>query len=89
MTKTIGEGTAEGLIDYLDMLIEKGKASSGAIVPLKTAFTKILLAVDVVQWKQVKMESMTLTITYSVLEYLHVEHTPTKVLLLINHVFFV
>lgn len=54
----IGQGTAQGLVDYLDMLIEKGRATNGAIQPLRTAFTKVVEAVDGKDWRQTKVEDI-------------------------------
>jgi hypothetical protein len=42
MTDNIGSGTAQGVIDYLDSLVEKGRSRSGVVIPLKTAVTKVL-----------------------------------------------
>jgi len=58
MTKNIGSGTAQGLVEYLDNIVTKGKATSGAIVPLKTAFTKVMEAVDGGEWPQTQVDSI-------------------------------
>jgi len=42
MTDHIGSGTAKGVIDYLDSLVEKGRSRPGVVNPLKTAVTKVL-----------------------------------------------
>jgi hypothetical protein len=42
MTDHIGSGTAQGVIDYLDSLVEKGRSRPGVVNPLKTALTKVL-----------------------------------------------
>lgn len=55
VSNQIGQGTAQGLIDYLEMLVDKGRATHGAIQPLKTAFTKVLEAVDGSGWQQTKV----------------------------------
>lgn len=51
-TKNIGLGNAAGLVEYLDTIIEKGRATSGAIIPLKTAFRQVMEAVDGKDWTQ-------------------------------------
>jgi len=43
---SMGDGKAKNVLEYLDNLIEKGKATSGAITPLKTAFTQVVRVVD-------------------------------------------
>lgn len=42
MSEQIGSGTAQGVIDYLDSLVDKGRSRSGVVNPLKTAITKVL-----------------------------------------------
>lgn len=42
----MGDGTAASAIKYLDYLIEKGRATNGAINPLKIAFTKVMETID-------------------------------------------
>jgi len=46
MTDKIGSGTAQGLIEFLDQLVEKGRANSGGIVPLKSTLRQVLSKVD-------------------------------------------
>src|ERR1700738_715393 len=46
MTDHIGSGTAQGVIDYLDSLVEKGRSRPSVINPLKTAVTKVLQATE-------------------------------------------
>jgi hypothetical protein len=46
----IGSGTAKGLVEYLDSLVDRGRAPVGAITPLKTAFSKMLEAVEGKNW---------------------------------------
>jgi len=56
--KQIAKGTAAGLVEYLDVLVEKGKASNGAIQPLKTAFIKVMAQVDGVKWGEVMVDGV-------------------------------
>lgn len=46
MTENITNGTAQGLIEYLDNLVNKGRATSGSIVPLKSTLKQVLSVVD-------------------------------------------
>lgn len=46
MTEQIGSGTAQGVIDYLDSLVDKGRSRPGVVNPLKTAITKVLEATE-------------------------------------------
>lgn len=50
--KNIGLGNAAGLLEYLDTIIDKGRATSGAIIPLKTAFRQVMEQVDGKDWQQ-------------------------------------
>ena len=50
MTEQIGSGTAQGLVEYLGSLVSKGRATPGAIRPLRTTFTKIMSTVDGEGW---------------------------------------
>lgn len=53
MTSQIGSGTVQGLIDFLDQLVEKGRAKSGSVTPLKTATKKVISVVDGEEkWKE-------------------------------------
>lgn len=54
----MGDGKANSVIEYLDNLIEKGKATRGAIVPLKIAFTKVLQAVDGETWENTDVKTI-------------------------------
>ena len=46
MTNKIGSGTAQGLIEFLDNLVEKGRAAKGSVTPLKTATRQVFSTVD-------------------------------------------
>lgn len=46
MENQIGSGTAGGLIEFLTQLVEKGRATSGSITPLKTAVRQVLSVID-------------------------------------------
>jgi hypothetical protein len=56
----MGNGKANNVIEYLDNLQEKGKASQGAITPLKIAFTKVLQTVDGDKWEDTEVNSIDL-----------------------------
>lgn len=55
---SMGDGKAKNVLEYLDNLIEKGKATSGAITPLKTAFTQVVRAVDGDSWEGSDVKSI-------------------------------
>jgi hypothetical protein len=46
MENQIGSGTAKGLIEFLDQLVQKGRATGGSILPLKSTVRQVLAAVD-------------------------------------------
>jgi len=54
----IGSGKAGGTIEYLDSLVAKGRATAGAVAPLKTAFSKVLETVDGEHWEEVDVRSL-------------------------------
>lgn len=59
MTDHIGSGTAQGVIDYLDSLVEKGRSRPGVVNPLKTAVTKVLQATEGDEsWRVVDVTSL-------------------------------
>ena len=43
---SMGDGKAKNALEYLDSLVNKGKATKGAIAPLKIAFTQVVRVVD-------------------------------------------
>jgi hypothetical protein len=53
MTENIGSGTAQGAVDYLTSLVEKGRSRSGVVSPLKIALTKILEKTEGPDWPRV------------------------------------
>lgn len=55
---SMGDGKAKNALEYLDNLIEKGKATKGAISPLKIAFTKVVQVVDGESWEQTEVKSI-------------------------------
>ncbi len=55
---SMGDGKAKNAIEYLDNLIEKGKATKGAISPLKIAFTKVVQVVDGDNWEQTEVKGI-------------------------------
>jgi hypothetical protein len=55
----MGDGTAASAVMYLDNLVDKGKASKGAINPLKIAFTKVMQTIDGKDsWRSVQVSSV-------------------------------
>ena len=58
MTENIGSGTAGGLVDYLDSLVEKGRSRVGVITPLKTALVKILEKTEGDDWEKVDVAKL-------------------------------
>ncbi len=54
----MGDGKAKSLMEYLDNLIEKGKASVTAVRPLKVAFSKVLQVIDGDEWEQTDVRSI-------------------------------
>ena len=55
---SMGDGKAKNAIEYLDNLIDKGKATKGAIVPLKTAFAKVIQTIDGEQWENTDVRAI-------------------------------
>jgi len=55
---SMGDGKAINVIEYLDNLIEKGKASKGAIVPLKVSFAKVVKTIDGDTWQDTEVKSI-------------------------------
>lgn len=53
MTENLGSGTARGLVDYLDSLVEKGRSRVGVITPLKTALIKVLEKTEGADWEKI------------------------------------
>lgn len=51
-------GTIGGLIDYLDQLVDKGRATVGATRPLKIATTKVMETVEGSGWKNVSTDGI-------------------------------
>jgi hypothetical protein len=54
----MGDGKAKNVIEYLDNLIEKGKATGTAVRPLKVAFSKVVLVIDGDSWEQTDVRSI-------------------------------
>jgi hypothetical protein len=66
MTNQIGSGTAQGVIDYLDSLVEKGRSRSGVVNPLKTAVSKVLEVTEGENaWRSVDVTSLDVEDTMS------------------------
>ena len=58
MTENLGSGTAKGLVDYLDSLVEKGRSRAGVVTPLKTALTKVLEKTEGDGWENVDVTKL-------------------------------
>lgn len=54
----MGDGKAKNVIEYLDYLMEKGKASNGAIRPLKVAFSRVMQVIEGDDWMQTDVRSI-------------------------------
>src|ERR1035437_9311303 len=54
----MNNGKSKNVIEYLDNLVDKGKVTPGAVVPLKTAFVKVLSAVDKESWGDTSVEAI-------------------------------
>ena len=54
----MGEGKAKNVVEYLDNLIDRGKATPGAIRPLKIAFTKVVQTIDGENWEDTDVRSI-------------------------------
>ncbi len=55
---SMGDGKAKNVLEYLDNLIEKGKATKGAVVPLKVAFTQVVRVVDGDNWEETDVKGV-------------------------------
>jgi len=55
---SMGDGKAKNVLEYLDNLTEKGKATTGAITPLKIAFTKVVQVVDGENWENTEVKNI-------------------------------
>jgi len=58
MTENIGSGTAQGVIDYLESLVEKGRSRPGVVAPLKIALTKVLEKTEGEDWPKVDVNKL-------------------------------
>lgn len=58
MTQDIGSGTAQGVVDYLDSLVGKGRARVGVVTPLKTALTKVLEKTEGDKWRSIDVTKL-------------------------------
>lgn len=54
----MGDAKAQNVLEYLQNLEAKGKASSGAIRPLKIAFAKVLQNVDGENWENTDVRTI-------------------------------
>lgn len=54
----MGNGKAQSVLEYLDMLVEKGKATNGAIKPLKISFVQVLKTVDGDKWESTNIRDI-------------------------------
>jgi hypothetical protein len=61
MKININNGTAQGVVEFLDSLIKKGRATSGTVAPLKAAFKRILSQIDGDNWETVEISKIDTT----------------------------
>jgi hypothetical protein len=54
----IGSGTAKGLMTFLDGLVDKGRATSGSIAPLKSATRQVLSVVEGENWETLDVRQL-------------------------------
>lgn len=54
----MGQGKAGNVIEYLDNLIAKGKATNAAIAPLKIAFGKVMQVIEGDDWREVDVRKI-------------------------------
>src|SRR5580700_10471924 len=55
---SMGDGKAIDLIEYLDSLVERGKATKGAVKPVRIAFRKVLEVVEKGNWEQIDVKNI-------------------------------
>lgn len=55
---SMGDGKAKNVLEYLDNLIEKGKATKGAVAPLKAAFNQVVRVVDGDNWEETNVKAI-------------------------------
>lgn len=53
MAQAIGQGTAQGSIEYLASLVDKGRVRDPVVAPLKTAIRKVLQVAEGPDWQHV------------------------------------
>lgn len=54
----MGDGKSKNVIEYLDNIVEKGKATKGAIDPLKVAFVKVVQTIDGDTWEDTDVRAI-------------------------------
>ncbi len=60
MSELVGNRKISGLMAYLDSLVEKGRAKSSVVTPLKTATRKIFETVEKENWQNIDIASIDL-----------------------------
>lgn len=55
---SMGDGKAINVVEYLDNLIEKGKATTGAIRPLKISFSKVMQVIEGDSWESADVKAI-------------------------------
>lgn len=60
ITQSIGSGTVAGLLEFLDTIVEKGRATQSAIQPIKISINKVFEVVDGSEWELVSVKSIDL-----------------------------
>ncbi|HEY1645765.1 MAG TPA: hypothetical protein VGF75_05340, partial [Candidatus Saccharimonadales bacterium] len=54
----MADGTAKSLLDYLDNIVEKGRATKAAVNPIKIAFRRVVQVIDGEDWESVEVKSI-------------------------------
>lgn len=58
MTENIGNGSAQGVVDFLNSLVDKGRSRAGVVAPLKIALVKILEKTEGENWQRVDVTKL-------------------------------
>lgn len=60
MSEQVGNRKISGLMSYLDSLVEKGRARSSVVTPLKTAIRQIFETVEKDNWENIDISTINL-----------------------------
>lgn len=58
MLENIANGTAVGLVTWLDDLVQKGRTRSGVVAPLKSAVTTVLKTTEGESWDKIELKAV-------------------------------